>query len=128
MLILNNVLINEGYNVFILDEPELSVGNEYINNIIVPRLKELSNLNKKIIIATHDANIGVRTLPLQTIYRVDKGSNKYETFLGNPFTDNLVCYGNESKVLNWSEVTLKVLEGGRNAFNERGVIYGDKRN
>ena len=128
MLILNNVLINEGYNVFILDEPELSVGNEYINNIIVPRLKELSNLNKKIIIATHDANIGVRTLPLQTIYRVDKGSNKYETFLGNPFTDNLVCYGNESNVLNWSEVTLKVLEGGRNAFNERGVIYGDKRN
>jgi len=128
MLILNNVLIQEGYNVFILDEPELSVGNEYINNIIVPRLKELSNLNKKIIIATHDANIGVRTLPLQTIYRVDKGSNKYETFLGNPFTDNLVCYGNESNVLNWSEVTLKVLEGGRNAFNERGVIYGDKRN
>ena len=48
-----------------LDEPERSLGNEYINDVIVPLIKERARAGKKVFISTHDANIAVRTLPLQ---------------------------------------------------------------
>jgi predicted ATPase len=124
MLILNNTLLDDSKNVFILDEPELSVGHAYINDVIVPRIKYLASIDKKIIISTHDANIGVRTLPFQTIYRVDLGDNKYQTFIGNPFEDILRDIDDSTKTLNWSTTALKTLEGGKEAFLERDIVYG----
>ena len=48
MLLLNHsLLVNK--KVYILDEPEMSVGHDYINKFIVPRLNELSKQNKIII-------------------------------------------------------------------------------
>ena len=79
----------------ILDEPEKSLGNEYISNVIVPLIKEKARTGKKIFIATHDANIAVRTLPYNSVYR-KHGINGYETFVGNPFLNNLVNIKDET--------------------------------
>lgn len=103
---------------YILDEPELSIGHKYINEVIVPKLKELSRQNKTIIISTHDANIAVRTLPLQTIYREYKKS-----YFGNLFIDKLIC-PDDNLELNWTETSLEHLEGGESAFLERKETYG----
>ena len=89
-MLLSRTIISNDYSVYILDEPELGLGNKYINDYVVPRLNALAKMNKKIIISTHDANIAVRTLPLQSIYREYCGNNQYKTFLGNPFIDTLV--------------------------------------
>jgi len=122
MLLLHNELLEEK-DIYLLDEPEKSLGNDYINDIIVPMLKLRAKMGKKLIIATHDANIAVRTLPYNSIYRMhDK--DHYHTFIGNPFTNYLTC--NESgKKLDWKEISMKTLEGGKEAFGERGKIYGD---
>ena len=125
MLALNNTLY-QNKAIYIMDEPELSVGHDYISNVIVPKIIELSKLNKTIIIATHDANIAVRTLPFTTIYRMEN-NNKKKTFIGNPFNDYMQNINNQTEQVNWRKICLDTLEGGEIAFKERGETYGKKR-
>lgn len=123
MVLLHNEL-KEDKDIYIIDEPEKSLGNDYISDEIVPLLKEHAQLGKKVIVATHDANIAVRTLPYNSIYRGhdEKG---YFTFTGNPFSNNLVCLTKDRVNLNWKNISMKTLEGGEEAFGERGKIYGN---
>ena len=111
-------------DVYILDEPERSLGNEYISDVIVPLIKERARAGKKVFIATHDANIAVRTLPYNSIYR-GHGKEGYSTYIGNPFSNNLVNPDDEDDRRDWKEVSMRTLEGGKEAFGERGKIYGN---
>lgn len=110
--------------VYILDEPERSLGNEYINDVIVPLLKERARAGKKVFISTHDANIAVRTLPYSSVYRCHD-SDGYRTYIGNPFSNDLVDPGAPAEKLDWKEISMRTLEGGLEAFGERGKIYGN---
>ena len=51
--------------------------------------------------------------------------NGYYTFSGNPFSNNLVCKNGPKDNLDWKEISMKTLEGGKEAFGERGKIYGN---
>jgi ABC-type cobalamin/Fe3+-siderophores transport system ATPase subunit len=110
-------------DVYILDEPEKSLGNEYINDVIVPLIRERAKSGRRVFISTHDANIAVRTLPYCSIYRTH-GPEGYSTFVGNPFTNNLVNVGKPAELRDWKMVSMRTLEGGKDAFGERGKIYG----
>lgn len=110
--------------VYILDEPERSLGNEYINDVIVPLIKERARAGKRVFISTHDANIAVRTLPYSSVYRCH-GLAGYATYIGNPFSNNLINPDNEKDTLDWKKVSMRTLEGGEEAFGERGIIYGN---
>jgi ABC-type lipoprotein export system ATPase subunit len=111
-------------DVYILDEPEKSLGNEYISEVIVPLLKERAKAGKRVFISTHDANIAVRTLPYCSIYRC-YGPGGYRTYCGNPFTNNLVNIAEPTDLLDWKAISMRTLEGGEEAFGERGKIYGN---
>jgi ABC-type cobalamin/Fe3+-siderophores transport system ATPase subunit len=110
--------------VYILDEPERSLGNEYISDVIVPLIKERPRAGKKVFISTHDANIAVRTLPYSSVYRCH-GKSGYKTYFGNPFTNNLENPDDVGDQLDWKQVSMRTLEGGKEAFGERGKIYGN---
>lgn len=123
MVLLHKELIRDR-EIYLIDEPERSLGNDYINDVILPLLKEHERRGKTVIIATHDANIAVRTLPYNSIYR-EHDINGYNTFVGNPFSNNLICVNNKEKGnLDWKNISMKTLEGGKEAFGERGKIYG----
>lgn len=122
MIILQEKL-NDRKNIFILDEPEKSLGNTYVNEIIVTKLIELGKMKKTVIVVTHNANIAVRTFPYTSILKVYDNGN-YKTYVGNPFVDKLTSTSNPDDTLNWKEESLRVLEGGEKAFEERGEIYG----
>jgi predicted ATPase len=123
MILLHKELADDK-DIYLIDEPEKSLGNDYINDVIVPLIKEKALLAKKVIIATHDANIAVRTLPYNSIYRLqDKG--KGFTLTGNPFSNSLNCIYGSRPSLDWKEISMKTLEGGKAAFGERGKIYGN---
>lgn len=123
-MILLHKELKEDKDIYLIDEPEKSLGNDYINDVIVPLLKEKALLGKKVIIATHDANIAVRTLPYNSIYRIREKGMGY-TLTGNPFSNSLKCIFASRPELNWKETSMKTLEGGRDAFGERGKIYGN---
>lgn len=110
--------------IYILDEPERSLGNEYISDVIVPLIKERARAGKKVFISTHDANIAVRTLPYSSVYRHHSPAG-YTTYIGNPFSNNLVNPNDEDDRLDWKKVSMRTLEGGEDAFGERGKIYGN---
>ncbi|WP_026934281.1 hypothetical protein [Christiangramia echinicola] len=123
MILLHNELL-EDKEIYIIDEPEKSLGNDYISGVIVPMLKEKAQNGKKVIIATHDANIAVRTLPYNSIYR-EHDINGYYTYQGNPFSNSLICNYGSKENKDWKEISMKTLEGGKEAFGERGKIYGN---
>lgn len=123
MVLLHNELMKDK-EIYLIDEPEKSLGNDYISEIIVPLIKERAKSGKKVIIATHDANIAVRTLPYNSIYR-EHDVNGYYTYSGNPFSNNLVCSSSEKENLDWKVISMKTLEGGQSAFGERSKIYGN---
>jgi hypothetical protein len=87
-------------------------------------IKERARAGKKVFLSTHDANIAVRTLPYSSIYRCH-GSAGYSTYIGNPFSNNLVNPEDGDDQLDWKKVSMRTLEGGEEAFGERGKIYGN---
>ena len=120
-MLLLNMRLNTDSDNYILDEPELSLGNQYISDVIVPHLINIANAKKRIIIATHNANIAVRTLPYLSILR-KHNNGIYSTYLGNPFTNKLIEIDDQSE-LDWKKESLNILEGGEDAFGERSYIY-----
>ena len=121
-MLLLNLKLNQDADNYILDEPELSLGNQYISSTIVPILNRLANARKRIVIATHNANIAVRTLPYISILRTHN-NGVYYTYIGNPFTNNLIDIDSEDNILDWKEESLNILEGGEEAFEERSFVY-----
>lgn len=124
MVLLHNEL-KKDKEIYLIDEPEKSLGNDYISEVIVPLIKEKAKSGKRVIIATHDANIAVRTLPYNSIYRLHNVNQSCFTFVGNPFTNNLKCINGTKADLDWKLISMKTLEGGQAAFGERGKIYGN---
>ena len=114
--------LSENTDVYLLDEPELSLGGTYIDKVIRSRISKLGKAGKIVFVATHNANIAVRTLPYNTIFRFyDKAG--YKTYLGNPFTNKLTNLIDPKDELDWKEVSMRVLEGGEDAFSDRSEIY-----
>lgn len=99
------------------------LGNDYINDVIIPLIKSKATQGKKVFISTHDANIAVRTLPYNSMYRCHD-QNGYSTYIGNPFSNDLISTTDTSNKKDWKIVSMKTLEGGESAFGERGKIYG----
>lgn len=114
--------LDKDAEAYLLDEPELSLGGTYIDKTIRPKITKLGKAGKVVFIATHNANIAVRTLPYNTIYRYHDKSG-YKTYLGNPFTNKLINIDDSTDEEDWKEVSMRVLEGGEDAFSDRGEIY-----
>gem|GEM_PF-2725965 len=116
--------INDEKMFYIFDEPEKSLDNRFVNDFVLSKINLLST-NGFVIMSTHNANLGVLLFPQTVIYRRENEEQKgvYETFLGENQSENLEN-GNKD-VLKWKEVAENILEGGSEAFNKRGDIYGE---
>ena len=126
-IILLQRTLNREAEAYILDEPELGMGNSYIDSTIRPLIINLAKQRKYVIVATHNANIAVRTLPYMSVFRThEKGV--YATYCGNPFNDLLVNIEDSNDIKSWSVESLHTLEGGTEAFYERKDIYESKNN
>ena len=121
-ILLMQKLLDSESDVYILDEPELGMGNSYITSNILPKLTDLAKRRKTVIIATHNANIAVGTLPYISILRTHE-NGVYKTYIGNPFYDELRNIDDETDTKNWTQESMHTLEGGKNAFYDRKDIY-----
>lgn len=125
ILSLQYELLNKRDNdVYLIDELEVNLGSTYIENTIVPLIRELAKAKKIIVIATHDANIATRTYPANSILKT-VNNDIYTTYQGSMFTNELINITDKKDVLKWDEESQKYLEGGSVAFKERGNLYGD---
>ncbi len=125
ILLLQKLLDSES-DVYILDELELGMGNSYITSNIIPKLVDLAKMQKTVIIATHNANIAVGTLPYVSVFRSHK-NGIYKTYVGNPFNDELKNIEDGKDIKNWTKESMHTLEGGKAAFYGRKDIYESGR-
>ncbi len=121
-ILLLQKVIKEEADAYFFDEPELGMGNSYIDATIRPQISDLAKRHKIVVVATHNANLAVRTLPYMSIFRKYENGNYY-TYIGNPFRNELVNIENDKDTLNWTVESMHTLEGGREAFYERKDIY-----
>jgi predicted ATPase len=109
-------------DAYILDEPDRSLGNIYVNDIILPKLLSLADQNKTIVLVTHSANLAVRSLPYCSILK-EYDNKRYLTYVGSPFSNSLVDITDEKNTKEWKRESINILEGGEEAFLERGDTY-----
>ncbi|MEG1312871.1 MAG: histidinol phosphatase [Bacilli bacterium] len=121
ILLMQN-LLDSNSDVYLLDEPELGMGNSYITTTILPKIIGLAKQRKTVIIATHNANLAVATLPYMSILRTHK-NGVYSTYVGNAFYDKLINIGDEKDFKSWTLESMHTLEGGKDAFYGRRDIY-----
>lgn len=121
-ILLMQRLLESDSDVYLLDEPELGMGNSYITASILPKIKGLAKQRKTIIMATHNANLAVATLPYMSILRTHKNGT-YSTYIGNAFSDELKNISDETDAINWTLESMHTLEGGKEAFYGRKDIY-----
>lgn len=90
ILSISGLLENTQFDCYLFDEIERGLGNKYISDYLIPKLDNLRNQNKLIVLSTHNANIATNTLPSQCIYCdfKDEDSNGY--FYGNMYSGELV--------------------------------------
>ena len=110
-------------SVYLLDEPELGMSNLYIDSVIRPLLEQRARENRTVIVATHNANLAVRTLPYLSVYREHVKGAVFRTYIGNPFTNELRDLEGLAPSIDWSDCSMLTLEGGREAFYKRKDIY-----
>lgn len=126
ILLLQQTLKEEA-EAYFLDEPELGMGNSYIDTDIRPLISSLAKQRKYVVIATHNANIAVRTLPYTSIFRTHE-NGEYKTYVGNPFDDKLTNLADKDDIRSWTDESMHSLEGSKEAFYERRDIYESKSN
>lgn len=113
------------FSVFLIDEPESGLGNDYIEKNIVKLLKDMARSHKTVFVVTHNANIAVRTLPVTSILKV-VDNDTYITYQGSMFTNMLKNVEDVSDTKHWNSESETHLEGGKIAFTERGFYYAGK--
>lgn len=123
IITISGLLENDSYDCYLFDEIERGLGQKYITDYIVPKIKEQRDKGKIIIISTHNSNIAINTLPSQTIYCDYSVNTKNIYYMGNLYTNQLIGI-DEGNELIWKEKALIHLEGSKEMFGKRRNIYG----
>lgn len=114
-----NIILDISKKFILLDEPSNYLGSQLVATSLVPKIQELKNAGATIVIATHDPNLAINSLPVNMIYRKYSTDNKYFTHYGNWW---------EKKFDNDEDFKIVVtdnFEGGMKSFDLREGIYKD---
>ena len=124
ILSISGLIENLSYDCYLFDEIERGLGNKYISEYIIPKIKYLRDIGKTIVLSTHNANIAINTLPTQTIYCNYIGDENAEIyFTGNMYSNQLVSIKNNDNKISWEEEAIKHLEGSKKMFSIRKNIW-----
>jgi hypothetical protein len=122
-ILTNELKYNELFDVILLDEPESSFDNMFLNNHITELLLELSK-KSTVFVTTHNPNLGVLKQANNIIYTEnDKGV--YSKYFGS-FNSNELK--NEDKTIELYASLMNMMEAGKKVYEERGKLYEDIRN
>ena len=124
ILSISGLIENLAFDCYLFDEIERGLGNKYISEYIIPKLKYLRDIGKTVVLSTHNANIAINTLPTQTIYCNYVGDSEAEIyFAGNMYENELKSIKNTDHKISWEDEAIKHLEGSEHMFNIRRNIW-----
>jgi|GEM_PF-5233551 len=82
--------LSDDKKIYIIDEPELSLDNKVVKEVVLEKIKSLSLTNEKhIFLVTHNANLAILSNPKTIIYK-----EKEKTYIGDGIDNSLFNYLN----------------------------------
>ena len=115
------------YDLVLLDEPESSFDNMFLNTKVIQLIKEMSN-KSTVFVVTHNNSLGVLLKPdmlICTQKTIGSSGIEYHVYYGELSSKMLhSAKGDISNYLN----LIDNMEGGQDAYNERKEIYETIKN
>ena len=109
-------------NVILIDEPESSLDNAYIQTELNSALKELAK-HRMVFVVTHNSTLGTLLEPDYLVVTTKNEQNEY-TVLTGEFSSNKIS---DSKLNSESsfEKFVEAMEAGIDTYHKKGEIYGN---
>lgn len=116
------------YDMLLVDEPESSFDNIFLNSEVNQLLKDIAQI-MPVVLVTHNSTVGASIKPDYIVYTkrvVRTDAVVYETFFGHP-SDKLLKSAAGSTHQNHKAI-LDCLEAGNDAYDDRGATYETLKN
>lgn len=115
---------SESLDVLLLDEPEASFDNPFINESVSGIIKNLSS-KITVFITTHNNTLGMLMKPDRIIYCYHEGDS-FDIFAGE-FGAKVLRNGENSELIAYDQI-ISVMEAGQDAYERRRTIYETIKN
>ena len=120
-LLLHRIAGAAGKDIVLIDEPESSFDNPFLNHDVIALLNDIAE-HATVFLVTHNNTLGVSLLPDCIIYTEKTESGEYRVYSGELSATKLTdAYGNDC---DRKEAMLETMEAGRTAYLERRIHYG----
>lgn len=121
-ILLNELNKAKGKDIVLIDEPESSFDNPFLNTAVSQMINDLADATP-VFLVTHNNTLGVSISPDWVILTTfDKGIGRYDIYSGCFTSDQLRNL--DAHEVSMSEVLLFTMEAGENAYIERAKRYG----
>jgi len=121
--LLQEIKYAQDHNMLLLDEPESSFDNRFLNSDVNAMLKSISR-EMPVVVVTHNNSVGASINPDYVLFAqkaVEGGEAKYRLFSGYPTDRQLVCV--DGTRVDSHHVLLNSLEAGVEAYDDRRRVY-----
>lgn len=123
-LLYNQIKSGENYDLILIDEPESSFDNIYLNENIKTLINNLSKKTTTFIV-THNHILGVMLNADKILYTcIEDG--KYKIYTGKMSSKKFKCDDGSEK--NTADIIMETMEAGKESYCERRQIYENIEN
>ena len=123
-LLYNQIKSGENYDLILIDEPESSFDNIYLNENIRTLINNLSKKTTTFIV-THNHILGVMLNADKILYTcIEDG--KYKIYTGKMSSKKFKCADGGEK--NTTDIIMETMEAGKDSYYERRQIYENFEN
>lgn len=121
-ILLNELNRAKGKDIVLIDEPESSFDNPFLNTAVSQMINDLADTTP-VFLVTHNNTLGVSINPDWVILTTfDKDTGEYNIYSGCFTSDQLQDLN--SNEVSMSEMLLFTMEAGEQAYSERAKRYG----
>lgn len=123
--LLNEIKSANDYDILLIDEPESSFDNIFLNTEVNNMVKDISK-KMPVILATHNNTTGLSIKPDYILYAKRESSNgdiTFKIYSGNIASKTLTCFENEDDTIETYQTLMDSLEAGKEAYKERESTY-----
>ncbi|AXU10442.1 PHP domain-containing protein [Parvimonas micra] len=123
--LLNEIKSANDYDILLIDEPESSFDNIFLNLEVNNMVKDISK-KMPVILATHNNTTGLSIKPDYILYTKRETTTediKFKIYSGNIASKTLTCFDNDDDTIETYKILMDSLEAGEEAYKERESTY-----
>ena len=120
-LFLHKLSHAKGKDIILIDEPESSFDNPFLNKEVSTMINDLAS-QTPVFLVTHNNTLGVSTHPDWILYAVKEGDGTHRLYTGSSTSQTLITA--DGMELPTSKALLTSMEAGEDAYRDRRLYYG----